>query len=66
MLTMVRQMAPTATGLPLQLYFFTHSTGWKDFERVQSDIMDHVYALTREFGITMFQSPSGTDIKDRL
>lgn len=66
MLTMVRQMAPTATELPLQLYFFTHSTGWKDFERVQSDIMDHVYALTREFGITMFQSPSGTDIKDRL
>ena len=63
MLTMVRQMAPTATGLPLQLYFFTRCTGWKDYEHTLSDIMDHVYALTREFGITMFQSPAGTDLK---
>lgn len=62
MLTMVRQMAPTTAGLPLQLYFFTHSTGWKDFEHVQSDIMDHVYAVVQEFGLRLYQSPAGTDL----
>ncbi len=62
MLTMVRQMAPTPGGLPLQLYFFTHATGWKDFERVQSDIMDHVYAVVHEFGLRMYQAPAGADI----
>ncbi len=62
MIYMVRQMEPTATGLPLQLYFFTHITSWKAFERVQSDIMDHVYAVVNTFGLTLFQSPAGTDL----
>lgn len=60
MLYMVRQMPPTATGLPLQLYFFAKSTDWRSFERVQSDMFDHVYAIINRFGLTMFQSPSGT------
>lgn len=63
MIHMVRQMEPTATGLPLQLYFFTHITSWKAFERVQSDIMDHVYAVVNAFGLTLFQSPAGTDFR---
>ena len=62
MLYMVRQMQPTDRGLPLQLYFFTHATGWRDYERVQSDIFDHVYAIVNEFGLRIFQSPAGTDI----
>lgn len=62
MLHMVRQMQPTPSGLPLQLYFFTHRTGWKDFEHVQADIFDHVYAVIQEFGLRIFQTPSGTDI----
>lgn len=62
MLHMVRQMQPTPSGLPLQLYFFTHRTGWKDFEHVQADIFDHVYAVIQEFGLRIFQTPSGSDI----
>lgn len=65
MLHMVRQLAPTPTGLPLQLYFFTKQTAWKDFEAIQSDILDHVYAIVNEFGLAMFQSPAGTDISRR-
>ena len=59
---MVRQMEPTQAGLPLQLYFFLRTTEWKAFERVQSDIFDHVYAVIREFGLAIFQRPAGTDI----
>lgn len=62
MLHMVRQMAPTQSGLPLQLYFFTRKTGWKDFEHLQADIFDHVYAVIGEFGLRVFQTPAGTDI----
>lgn len=65
MLLMVRQMDPTQSGLPLQLYFFLHTTEWKAFERVQSDIFDHVYAVIHEFGLAIFQSPAGTDIQTR-
>lgn len=62
MIYMVRQLEPTPSGLPLQLYFFTTITEWKDFEKVQSDIFDHVYAVVRRFGLTMFQTPAGTDL----
>lgn len=62
MIYMIRQLAPTQAGLPLQLYFFTTRTEWKAFEKVQCDIFDHVYAVVRHFGLSMFQSPAGTDI----
>lgn len=58
MLTMVRQMEPTATGLPLQLYFFTDETRWKEFEKIQSDIFDHVYAIVNRFGLSIYQIAS--------
>ncbi len=63
MIYMVRQLEPTRTGLPLQLYFFTSITEWKAFENLQSDIFDHVYAIVRRFGLSMFQSPAGTDLE---
>ena len=59
---MVRQLAPTQAGLPLQLYFFTHTTAWKDYERIQSDIFDHVYAVVGHFGLTIYQAPTGRDL----
>lgn len=62
MLQMVRQMEPTQSGLPLQLYFFTKNTVWKDFERIQSDIFDHIYAVIGHFGLRIFQTPTGLDI----
>lgn len=63
MLTMVRQMEPTPSGLPLQLYFFVKAVEWKAFEHMQSDIFDHVYAIVSEFGLRMFQTPAGMDFK---
>ncbi|MCM1348973.1 MAG: mechanosensitive ion channel family protein [Firmicutes bacterium] len=62
MLYMVREMEPTPTGLPLQIYFFTPQVEWKAFEGVQSDIMDHVYASVRKFHLSIYQAPAGSDI----
>lgn len=59
---MVRQMAPTPSGLPLQLYFFTRTTVWEEYEKIQSDVFDHVYAVVSRFGLRVFQTPAGTDI----
>lgn len=63
MICMVRQLELTPTGVPLQLYFFTLETEWKAFEQIQSDIFDHVYAIINEFGLRVFQSPTGADIQ---
>lgn len=62
MLFMVRQMDPTPSGLPLELYFFVNTPVWKDFERISSDIFDHVYAVIRLFGLSIFQTPAGIDM----
>lgn len=63
MLKMVRQMPPTPAGLPVQLYFYTPKTGWKDYEHLMADIFDHVYAVIGIFGLRVFQSPAGADVR---
>lgn len=60
---MVRQLQPTTQGLPIQLYFFSAITKWEDFEALQADIFDHVYASVGRFGLSLFQSPAGRDFK---
>lgn len=62
---MVRELAPTANGLPLELYFFTRITAWAAYERFQADVFDHVYACVGKFGLRMYQSPSGYDLIHR-
>lgn len=59
---MVRQLDPTPSGLPLQLYFFVEITEWKAFEQLQCEIFDHVYAVVGAFGLRIFQTPAGADI----
>lgn len=63
---MVRQLAPTSLGLPLEIYAFTSSVEWTDYESVQSDIFDHVLATISLFDLKLTQSPSGHDIKNFL
>lgn len=62
MLYMVRQLQPTAQGIPLELYFFTTRTSWKPFEHLQADVFDHLYAVITRFGLRIYQAPSGRDI----
>lgn len=65
MTCMVRQLEPTQWGLPVQLYFFTRTTVWKEFEHVQADVMDYVYALVNEFGLRVYQAPASEDFRVR-
>ena len=61
MTLLVRQLAPGPDGIPLQIYCFTATTKWADYEGIQSDIFDHLFAITGEFGLRLFQHPAGAD-----
>lgn len=60
---MVRQLDPTPSGLPVELYFFSSVTSWKEFEHIQAEVFDHVYALVALFGLRIFQTPAGSDLE---
>ena len=62
MTMLVRQLQPTAQGLPLEIYCFTNTTAWAEYEPIQADIFDHLIAILPEFGLRLFQAPSGLDI----
>lgn len=62
MTCMVRQLQPTPQGLPLELYFFTNETAWVRYEHIQASIFNHVYAVVAEFGLSIYQAPSGADV----
>lgn len=62
MIQLVRQLEPTERGLPLEIYVFTNGTAWANYEGIQADIFDHILAVIPEFGLRIFQSPSGYDI----
>jgi len=61
MTLLVRQLQPTETGLPLEIYAFTATTAWAQYEAIQGDIFDHLLAILPEFGLRLFQSPTGAD-----
>jgi len=63
MTLLVRQLSPTADGLPLELYCFTNTTAWAQYEAIQSDIFDHMLAIMPEFNLHVFQHPSGDDLQ---
>ena len=60
---MVRQLQPTETGLPLEIYAFSKEQEWERIEAIQSDIFDHVMAGIKFFDLELFQNPSGNDFK---
>ena len=59
---LVRQLAPSSLGLPLEIYCFADTTAWGEYESIQSDIFDHLLAILPEFGLRVFQEPNGSDI----
>lgn len=63
MIIMVRQLQPTPQGLPLELYFFFNGTAWVDYEHFQAEVFEYLLAIMPEFGLKVFQSPSGNDFK---
>lgn len=61
MTLMVRQLPPTETGLPLEIYAFTNDTEWVTYEGIQSDFFDHLLSALPEFGLQAYQHPTGRD-----
>jgi len=59
---LVRQLDPTPEGLPLEVYVFVADTRWAVYEGIQSDVFDHLLAIAPEFGLRVFQQPSGADV----
>lgn len=66
MTLMVRQLSSGPEGLPIEIYAFTNTTAWGDYEGIQSDIFDHVLAIVQEFGLRIYQKPAGHDLRHAL
>jgi miniconductance mechanosensitive channel len=62
MTLLVRQLPPGPEGLPIEIYVFSSDIRWAAYEGIQSDIFDHVLATLPEFGLRVFQKPSGADV----
>jgi miniconductance mechanosensitive channel len=61
---LVRHLHPTDLGIPLEIYCFTDTSVWAEYERIQADIFDHLLAIMPEFGLRPFQRPSGDDVRN--
>lgn len=63
MTQIVRHLNPTPEGLPIEVYCFTNTVEWVPYEAIQSDIFDHLLSILPEFGLRVFQQPSGADMQ---
>lgn len=60
---LVRQLKPTETGLPIEIYVFSTEKRWVQYESIQADIFDHILAAAPEFDLRVFQNPTGGDFQ---
>jgi miniconductance mechanosensitive channel len=61
---MVRQLQPNDKGLPIEVYCFSNDIVWENYEDIQADIFDHLFAATKFFELRLYQSPGGYDLED--
>ncbi|NDV94969.1 mechanosensitive ion channel protein MscS [Dysgonomonas sp. 521] len=61
---LVRQLAPTAQGLPIELYTFTNTTVWAEYEVILSEIVNHFIGVVKYFDLQIYEESSGSDIYD--
>lgn len=66
MTIMVRQLKTEGEGIPLELYAFTNTIKWEEYEAIQADIFDHLYSVINEFGLSAYQRPTGNDFRHIL
>ncbi len=64
MTLLVRQLAPGEHGLPLEVYAFANTVVWAEYETIQADLFDHIFAVAPEFGLRVFQNPTGHDLQN--
>lgn len=66
MTLLVRQLEMEDRGLPLEIYCFTNTIKWGEYEEIQADIFDHLLASASFFGLDIFQQPGGSDLARAL
>jgi miniconductance mechanosensitive channel len=66
MLIMVRQLSPTDSGIPIEIYCFSSNKDWLVYEEVMADIFDHIFAITHLFELRFFEKPTGYDMRNML
>lgn len=64
MTAMVRQIQPDEKGIAIEIYAFTNTVAWLEYERIQSDIFDHIFAVVPEFDLRVYQAPTGQDLQN--
>jgi miniconductance mechanosensitive channel len=62
----IRELEPTSSGLPVEMYVFTRTTKWDEYERIQAEIVDHFLAAAAFFDLRLFQEPAGSDFAAAL
>ncbi|MEN8230214.1 MAG: mechanosensitive ion channel domain-containing protein, partial [Bacteroidota bacterium] len=60
---LVRHLQSTDKGLPIEIYVFSNDQAWSNYEAIQADIFDHILAIMPEFGLRVFQNPTGDDFQ---
>ncbi|UJF17876.1 mechanosensitive ion channel family protein [Vibrio sp. SS-MA-C1-2] len=60
---MVRQLDSTFNGISMQVYCFTTTTVWTEYEDIQSEIFDHAFSAIEVFGLRVSQAPTGQDLQ---
>jgi miniconductance mechanosensitive channel len=63
---LVRELAPSSAGLPIEIYVFTTTTKWNEYEHIQGEIIDHLMAAAAYFDLRVFQQPTGFDFAKGL
>jgi len=63
---LVRELAPSPTGLPVEVYAFTKTTKWNEYERIQAEVFDHLLAAAEFLDLRVFQQPAGSDFARAL
>ena len=63
MTLLVRQLAPGPTGLPLEIYVFTKTVDWVEYEAIQAEVLDHLLGAMPQFDLRVFQEPTGADFR---
>jgi miniconductance mechanosensitive channel len=63
---LVRHLQPTEKGLPVEIYVFTRTTAWADYEGIQADIFDHVLASIPQFDLKVYQYPSNSGVLELM
>jgi miniconductance mechanosensitive channel len=62
MMVMTRQLAPTAQGMPLEIYCFSKDKRWQNYEYIIADIFDHMLASVSFFDLELFELPNSASL----